>query len=160
MYRYKAEGGLRPEFQSEGWLAGAYVMVSKLAECGLSALSPSLVQQGAALEAWLIEKLGGALGSKARDCAAGRWLLQQAGFKDYVGLFTSEAQPILRDLTRRLAEDLEQNLPTRPDASAGALLLPTLKCHKITQPDFSPLILHASSLRELPLCFVQALHCG
>jgi tetratricopeptide (TPR) repeat protein len=111
MYRYKAEGCLRPEFQGEGWLASGFVLVSKLAGCGLAALSHGLIAGGAEVESWLLERLGANVGPRLRDCATGQWLLQRAGLRDYIHLLTSEAQTILRELPHRLANDLEHNLP-------------------------------------------------
>jgi tetratricopeptide (TPR) repeat protein len=135
MYRYKAEGSLRPEFQGEGWLAGTYSMVAKLAECGLAMLPQGLAKDAGALESWLLQKLGDTIGPKLPNCAAGRWLLKQAGFEDYIGLLASDTQLILRELPGRLAEDLQQYLPDSQKQPGSVLLERYATCRAVIMFD-------------------------
>jgi len=105
--KFKQGAADRPLIRHSGEVSAGWDLVKEVASVGLKDVP------GGNLLAWLGHKIGEALSKRFAETALAKWLLSQAGHDDYVRLSRLTWQEIYPDLTKRLGEDLDEQLPKR-----------------------------------------------
>ena len=109
--RFKQGAADRPLTRQSGKVSTAWDFVKEVANAGLS-----LVLPGGNLIVWATDRLGKAAVSKIEKTSLGKHLLTE----DYLRLSRMTAQEIYPTLTKRLGEDLDEQLPKRAESGVAA----------------------------------------
>ena len=103
--RFKQGAADRPLIRHSGKVSTAWDFVREAANAGFSWVP------GINLLVWATAKLGRAAVARIARTSLGGFLLTQAGHEDYLRLSRMTAQEIYPTLTKRLGEDLDEQLP-------------------------------------------------
>ncbi len=104
---FKQGAADRPLIRNSGKISTAWDLVKEAANAGFSWVP------GVNLIVWATDRLGKAAVSKIEKTSLGKHLLTSAGHEDYLRLSRMTAQEIYPTLTKRLGEDLDEQLPKR-----------------------------------------------
>ncbi|MFO0952099.1 MAG: tetratricopeptide repeat protein [Isosphaeraceae bacterium] len=113
---FKQGAGDRPLVRQSGKVSTGWELVKEGASAGLGWVP------GFNLVVWATDKLAKRGVARFEKSPLGEHLLKQAGQEDYLRLGRMTAQEIYPTLTRRLGEDLDEQLPPRPGKRCRAVV--------------------------------------
>ena len=114
--RFKQGASDRPLARHSGKVSTGWEFVKEGASAGLSSVP------GGNLLVWAADKLGKVAIKQFEKTPLGRYLLAQSGEEDYLHLGRLTAQEIYPELTARLGEDLDEQLPKRAGSRRRAVV--------------------------------------